>query len=143
MLGEYIYIELEIVVEGIDWGKIYRLVFYHLLVAGVLGNACMYMADLLAISDKRPVGLTSWPDIPNWSNIVTPMVVGEWDRLLASHPDQSCRRYLVDGLQYGFRIGFSHGVADCRSAVSNMSSASERPSVIDEFVDTELILHCT
>ncbi len=30
------------------------------------------------------------------------------------------------------------GVADCRSAVSNMSSASERPSVIDEFVATEL-----
>ncbi len=111
---------------------------YSLLVAGVLGNAYVYMADLLAISDKRPVGRTSWPDIPNWSNIVTPMVVGEWDRLLASHPDQSYRRYLVDGLQYGFRIGFSHGVADCRSAVSNMSSASERPSVIDEFVATEL-----
>ncbi len=49
---------------------------YSLLVAGVLGNAYVYMADLLAISDKRPVGLTSWPDVPNWSNIVTPMVVG-------------------------------------------------------------------
>ncbi len=73
---------------------------YSLLVAGVL--ECL---DLLAISDKRPVGLTSWPDIPNWSNIVTPMVVGEWDRLLASHPDQSYRRYLVDGLQYGFWSG--------------------------------------
>ncbi len=45
---------------------------YSLLVAGVLGNAYVYMADLLAISDKRPVGLTSWPDIPNWSDTVTP-----------------------------------------------------------------------
>ena len=69
---------------------------------------------------------------------MTPMVVGEWDRLLAAHPDQSYRKYLVDGLQYGFRIGFSHGVAKCRSAVSNMSSASERPSVIDEFIAAEL-----
>lgn len=46
--------------------------------------------------------------------------------------------YLVEGLQHGFRVGFSHETAKCSSAVSNMSSASERPSVIDEFIATEV-----
>ncbi len=36
------------------------------------------------------------------------------------------------------RIGFSHDSAGCVSAVSNMSSAAERPSHIDEFITTEL-----
>ncbi len=69
---------------------------------------------------------------------MTPMLVSEWDRQLAAHPDQYYRAYLVEGLRHGFRIGYRYGSAKCVSAVSNMSSASERPSVIDEFIDTEV-----
>ncbi len=57
---------------------------------------------------------------------------------MSSHPDESYCEYLVEKLRQGFRIGFDHGSAKCKSAVSNMSSASERPSVIDEFVTAEL-----
>ena len=69
---------------------------------------------------------------------MTPMSVCEWDRQLAAHPDQCYHTYIVEGLRQGFRIGYSYGSAKCVSAVSNMSSASERPSVIDEFIATEL-----
>ncbi len=69
---------------------------------------------------------------------MTPMLVSEWDRQLAAHPDQYYHAYLVEGLRHGFRIGYSYGSAKCLSAVSNMSSTSERPSVIDEFIDTEV-----
>ena len=69
---------------------------------------------------------------------MTPMVASEWERLLASHPDDAYSAYLVRGLRDGFHIGFSYGSVRCRSAVSNMQSAGERPSVIDTFLATEL-----
>ncbi len=93
----------------------------------------MYMADLLVIGGKLPVN-----SIPGWSQIVTPMSAEVWGRQLASHPDESFQEYLVEGLRRGFRIGFSHDSVRCVSAVANMSSAAKRPSVIDEFIATEL-----
>jgi len=103
-------------------------------------SAYMYMADLQAISEKLPLSPILWHDIPNWSQIVTPMSAMEWDSQLAFHPDESYHEYLVKSLRHGFRIGFNHGSAKCKcvSAESNMSSASERSSVIDEFIATEL-----
>ena len=65
-------------------------------------------------------------------------MVSEWERLLVSHPDDAYSAYLVRGLRDGFRIGFGYGSARCRSAVSNMQSAGERPSMIDTFLATEL-----
>ncbi len=64
------------------------------------------------------------------------MSVQEWDRQLASHPDERFRAFL-EGMRSGFRIGFDYGLAKCTSAVSNMASASERPSVIEEFLASE------
>ncbi len=59
-------------------------------------------------------------------------------RVGQAHTDQYYRAYLVEGLRHGFRTGYSYGSAKCVSAVSNMSSASGRPSMIDEFIDTEV-----
>ncbi len=89
----------------------------------------MYMADLLVIGGKLPVNSTPRPNIPGWSQIVTPMSAEVWGRQLASHQDVSFREYLVEGLRCGFRISFSHDSVRCMSAVANMSSAAERPSV--------------
>jgi len=72
-----------------------RYVFI-LLVIGTVGGAYVYMADLLALGEKVPVGPVHWPDIPGWNQIVTPMAVGEWDTQLSSHPDESYRKYLVE-----------------------------------------------
>ena len=90
---------------------------------GVSEGAYVYMAHLRAIDGKRTVGpAAAWPDIQGWSQIMTPMVASEWERLLASHPDDAYSAYLVRGLRDGFRIGFGYGSARCRSAVSNMQS---------------------
>ena len=107
---------------------------------GVSEGAYVYMvAHLRAIDGKRPVGpAAAWPDIQGWSQIMTPMVASEWERLLDSHPDDAYSAYLVRGLRDGFRIGFGYGSVRCRSAVSNMQSAGERPSVIDTFLAIEL-----
>ena len=99
----------------------------------------MYMAHLRAIDGKRLVGpAAAWPDIQGWSQIMTPMVASKWERLLASHPDDAYSAYLMRGLRDSFRIGFGYGSTRCRSAVSNMQSAGERPSMIDTFLATKL-----
>ena len=64
----------------------------------------------------------------------------EWDRQLRLHPDRLLHNYLVRSLRKGFRIGFSHESARCTSAVSNMQSARERPSMIDAFIATKLAM---
>ncbi len=98
-----------------------------------------YMAHLLAIDEKRPVcHRPATRDIPDWDHIVTPMRAGEWDKLLSNHPDRSYHSYLVKGLMDGFRIGFSYESSSCTGAGSNMKSAMERPSVIDQFISAEL-----
>ncbi len=88
-------------------------------------------------SEKKPVGLPVQPAISGWDQIVTPMSVQEWDRQLASHPDERFRAFLLEDMRSGFRIGFDYGLAKCTSAVSNMALASERPSVIEEFLASE------
>jgi len=61
----------------------------------------------------------------------------EWDRCLASHPDQCFRQYIVDGIRFGFRIGFDYGSHTCRRSPSNMLSARERPEIINEYLAQE------
>ncbi len=106
---------------------------------GVVNGQYGYMAHLLAIDEKRPVcHRPATRDIPDWDHIVTPMRAGEWDKLLSNHPDRSYHSYLVKGLMDGFRIGFSYESSSCTGVGSNMKSAMERPSVIDQFISAEL-----
>ena len=55
-----------------------------------------------------------------------------------THPDQSVVTYVLDGLQNGFRVGFNPASVSLISATQNMPSASLRPSVIDDYLSTEL-----
>ena len=55
-----------------------------------------------------------------------------------THPDQSFVAYVLDGLQNGFRVGFNPASVSLKSATQNMPSASLQPSVIDEYLSTEL-----
>ena len=55
------------------------------------------------------------------------------------YPDQSFVTYVLDGLQNGFRVGFNPAsVSTLKSATQNMPSASLQPSVIDDYLSTEL-----
>ena len=56
---------------------------------------------------------------------------------LSAHPDRAFVRYISEGLQWGFRIGFWNG-SPLRSAISNMRSASEHPEIISQYLQDEL-----
>ena len=57
---------------------------------------------------------------------------------MLTHPDQSFVTYVLDGLQNGFRVGFNRASVSLKSATQNMPSASLQPSVIDDYLYTEL-----
>ena len=37
----------------------------------------------------------------------TPLVVENWEQLMAGHPDSRFRDYILRGLKHGFRIGYN------------------------------------
>ena len=56
---------------------------------------------------------------------------------LRSHPDQHFARYIEEGLQFGFRVGFDW-VHPLQSCAGNHPSAIEHPVVVWEHVLTEV-----
>ena len=61
-----------------------------------------------------------------------------WDQRLASHPDQRFRRYIVEGIKRGFRIGFDYSQRrPLRSAKWNMSSVRYYLEVIADYLVVE------
>lgn len=55
---------------------------------------------------------------------------------LATHPDQCFRRYISDGLHYGFQVGFNY-CRDCRKSLCSMSSAMDQPQVTWDYLAKE------
>ena len=69
---------------------------------------------------------------------VSPIRVDKLRQEVLTHPDQSFVTYALDGLQNGFRVGFNPASVSLKSATQNMPSASLQPSVIDDYLSTEL-----
>ncbi len=104
-----------------------------------VGTVCSmyrYTADLLTLASRR--AMSSPPSVDGWSHIQCPMVESEWDQCLSNHPDKAYSAYLLQGIREGFRIGYCYGMSTCRSAVTNMQSATVRPEVISSFLEAEL-----
>ena len=80
----------------------------------------------------RPVDLR----LPELSRVTTPLSIWAWQEALSSHPDQALARYICEGLEQGFRIGFQRG-SPLKSAQSNLGSASSHPEVVSEFIENE------
>ena len=96
------------------------------------------MADLLALDACRPPQIaTALPQ--GVSDITTPLVVAAWESCLGAHPDQTFVSYLLEGLRHGFRIGYNYN-NQCIPCWSNMKSASENPTVVDDYLRGELLL---
>ena len=68
--------------------------------------------------------------------VLTPLNWREWDRILAMHPDQQFRAYIVSGIRRGFRIGFD-GRIKLHNASHNMPSAQDHPAVIRDYLAEE------
>ena len=93
-----------------------------------------YMEDLLALDGCRPRFPVRGPT--PMAAIRTPLKWEEWDRALGQHPDQRFRKYIVDGIRWGFRVGFDYS-RTCRKAKRNMASASQQPQVIADYLSKE------
>ena len=95
-----------------------------------------YTADLLSLDHCRPLTQHSSVEL---MRVVTPLRVKAWSRALKSHPDQALARYIVNGLQKGFRIGFDYS-SPLKAAATNMRSAYLHPDVIGEDLQKERTL---
>ena len=69
-------------------------------------------------------------------DMVTPLRWQAWDFHLAAHPDQAFRRYVVEGIRQGFKVGFDYTRA-LRSAGDNMVSTRQMPHLIREYLAEE------
>ena len=93
------------------------------------------MEDLLHLEACRPKGDTTLP--PELNRINSPLPWREWDVRLSSYPDQRLRTYIVEGIRYGFRVGYNYDEV-CRSSKGNMKSALEKPQVIRDYLKAEI-----
>ena len=69
---------------------------------------------------------------------VTPINAEKLQHELYFHPDQTQADYVISGLSNGFHLGFNPRAVSLKSARQNMPSASLQPSVIDQYLLTEL-----
>ena len=54
------------------------------------------------------------------------------------HPDRAAVSYVMKGLKHGFRIGFSPSSCALKSSSTNILSAIQQPSVIGDYLQTEI-----
>ena len=69
---------------------------------------------------------------------VSPIDAQKLWRELCFYPDQAKVDYVITGLTSGFRLRFDPSAVSLQSAVQNMPSASLQPSVIDQYLLSEL-----
>ena len=81
-----------------------------------------YTADLLCLDGCR----SSDPVPSELAKVQTPLVVPEWEKALKRHPDRTYVNYIIQGLQFGYRIGYNIQ-APLVPARANMQSANLHP----------------
>ena len=78
--------------------------------------------------------------MPRWlEEVATPLVWNEWHQELWEHPDQTFKKYILNGISNRFRIGFDRR-SHCVSATSNMHSVLDNAAVIQEYLEKEVLL---
>ena len=79
----------------------------------------------------------SLPPSPLFATVATPLCLGAWKQYLRSHPDKEFAHFIVRGIEQGFPIGVDP-TASLVSARRNMSSATENPQVIEDYIAKEV-----
>ena len=72
-------------------------------------------------------------------HLVSPLHLSQFQAELHDYPDQVAAAYVLDGLYQGFHIGFEVLSVSLQSASSNMRSALDHPSFIDDYLVTEVL----
>ena len=71
-------------------------------------------------------------------HLVSLLQLSQFQAELHDYPDQAAAAYVLDGLREGFHIGFEAVSVSLQSASSNMRSALDHPSIIDDYLETEV-----
>ena len=72
--------------------------------SGLTKEGYTYTDDLLQLSHQTRPNLAPLPS--QFGSIVTPLRAAVWVEALSSHPNQVFARYLVEGMRYGFHVGY-------------------------------------
>ena len=96
----------------------------------------IYTHDLWRLHEKSKVGPTGGVD-PRLGGVATPLQLHAWKHRLRHHPDQDFASYILQGIEYGFRIG-TDSPASLESATKNMTSAIKHPTIIDDYLKKEI-----
>ena len=98
-------------------------------------EAYAYISDLLQLDEQCP--RTPSPLIHGILSIIkAPLQWQEWDKSPLHHPDQQFRSYIVNGIRYGFKVGFNYSQT-CRRSKKNLPSCREQPQVINDYLAVE------
>ena len=96
------------------------------------------MTQLTAMRARTPA-IT--PHLPvDLLTISTPLVLSRWCELLQHHPDTAFSSFILEGIKDGFRIGFKYNGHSLKPRSRNLLSAVEHQSVVDSYIEKELLL---
>ena len=95
----------------------------------------MFIQQLLALDINRPRVPQLLPEV--LGQISTPARVEVWQQELAGHPDQAFTKYVLQGLEQGFRVGFRY-TSNLIPNKRNMLSAVQHPQVVRNYLKEEL-----
>ena len=99
------------------------------------------MADLVALDRCRPIQASSGSQSAGClGNGASTINLSAWTASLCRHPDSRYSRFILRGLEDGFRIGFNYRSKACRPAKRNMSSAGGHKTVINSYIEEERAL---
>ena len=76
------------------------------------------------------------PPNPQLREITTPLQLQAWQVMLQGHPDKVFVQYILNGIEFGFRIGYTWG-SQLKAAKKNMTSAKEHPDIVSSYLAEE------
>ena len=96
------------------------------------GQHYRYRDDLLALDGCRAPQFL----LPSsrFAAIATTLNADRWQFSLRNHPEKVFVSYIVQGIRFGFRVGFRFGSVACHAATRNMPSASQCERKVSEFL---------
>ena len=74
---------------------------------------------------------------PAACRVTPPLNPDVWQHMLASHPDDLIK-FFIEGVTEGFWIGFNYQCTTLKPARKNMHSANLHPTVVTEYLKTDL-----
>ena len=101
----------------------------------ILGSHSV-VEDLLGLDSCQAGSLWVPKELSGPQSALKPFLPA-WLQYLQVMPDQRLARYVFDGINEGFRIGFN-GACSLEPATRNLPLAYEHPEVVSEYLDKEL-----